>query len=384
MLRIYNLESYGEHVLNKIVKMGFIVNPIAGMGGRVGLKGTDGEAYYEALRRGAKPVSPGRALEFLNSIKTSDIQIVSAPKIMGENIVEKSKLRDKLFMVVGDISQPTTSEDTRRIARSMIDKVDILVFVGGDGTARDILEAADKKIPALGVPSGVKMYSAVFAATPRDAATIINEFVNGNVEIVEREVLDIDEEAFRKDKLVIRLYGYLLVPLVSGKIQSSKTLYYDISEEENKIAIAKYIIEQMEEDAVYILGPGSTVKTINKLLGINGTLLGVDVIFKRKLIAKDVGEKELIDIIDKYGKAKIIVSPIGGQGFIFGRGNQQISPEVIKRVGRENILIVSTWRKISSISILRVDTGDREVDEMLRGYWKILVDYNRFIVKKVV
>nr|WP_187146076.1 ATP-NAD kinase family protein [Staphylothermus hellenicus] len=370
--------------MTKNIRMGFIVNPIAGMGGRVGLKGTDGEAYYEALRRGAKPVSPIRALEFLNNIRIRNIQIITAPKPMGEDIVRKSSLRDKLFKIINSINQPTTPEDTRRIAKEMMRDIDILVFVGGDGTARDILEAVDKKIPVLGVPAGVKMYSAVFATTPRDAAMVIEDFVKGNVEVVEREVLDIDEEAFRRDKLVIKLYGYLLVPVSSGKIQASKTIYHGFSEEENKIAIARYIIEHMDDDTVYILGPGSTVKTINKLLGIDGTILGVDVIYRRKLIAKDVGERELLEIINKYNKAMIIVSPIGGQGFVFGRGNQQISPEIIRLVGRENILIVSTWRKISSVKVLRVDTGDDNVDAMLKGYWKVLVDYNRFIVKKVV
>lgn len=374
----------GENILIKTIRIGFIVNPIAGMGGRVGLKGTDGEAYYEALRRGAKPVSPIRALEFLNSIRTRNIQIITAPKVMGEDIVRKSRLRDKLFKIINSINQPTTPEDTRRIARQMIEDINILVFVGGDGTARDILEAVDKKVPVLGVPAGVKMYSAVFATTPRDAAIVIEDFVKGNVEIVEREVLDIDEEAFRRDKLVVKLYGYLLVPVSSGRIQSSKTIYQDFSEEENKIAIARYVIEHMDKDTIYILGPGSTVKTINKLLGIDGTILGVDVIYRGKLIAKDVGERELLDIINKYNKAMIIVSPIGGQGFVFGRGNQQISPEIIRRVGRENILIVSTWRKINSVKVLRVDTGDYEVDAMLKGYWKVLVDYNRFVVKKVV
>jgi predicted polyphosphate/ATP-dependent NAD kinase len=366
-------------------RMGFIVNPIAGMGGRVGLKGTDGDAYLEALRRGAKPVSPQRALEFLNNILVEEFEIISAPSIMGEEIVSKSKHRDKLVKVVGEITPPTKAEDTRRIAREMLrENIDILVFVGGDGTARDILDSINGYVPVLGVPSGVKMYSAVFALNPRIAARIFDEFVKGNIVIVEREVLDIDEEAFRRDELVIRLYGYLKVPVVEGLVQSSKSIVYGVDEEENKRAIARYIIENMEDNIPYILGPGTTVKAINKLLGEPATILGVDVMINKRVIIKDAAEKDLLRILDEYGCGKIIVSPIGGQGFIFGRGNQQISPEVIRRIGRENIIVVATWRKINSLDYLRIDTGDPEVDEMLRGYYRVLVDYNRFIVKKAI
>ncbi|MCD6301863.1 MAG: NAD(+)/NADH kinase, partial [Staphylothermus sp.] len=190
--------------------------------------------------------------------------------------------------------------------------------------------------------------------------------------------------AYREDKLVIKLYCYLKIPLVKQYVQSSKTIYEGLEEAENKKAIAQYIVENMEPDILYILGPGSTVKEINKLLGIPYTLLGVDVIINNQLLAKDADERTLLKIIEKYGKAKIIVTPIGGQGFIFGRGNQQISPNVIRRVGKDNILVISTKRKISNIDYLRVDTGDPSVDEMLRGYIKVLVDYGKYVVKKVV
>ncbi|MET1159860.1 MAG: ATP-NAD kinase family protein [Thermoprotei archaeon] len=365
--------------------MGFIVNPIAGMGGSVGLKGTDGYAYYEAIKRGAKPIAPRRALEFLNSIRTNNFIIYTANKQMGLDIVTASKHANKVSRVFNNIGAITSAEDTKRIACAMVENgIDILVFVGGDGTARDIYEAVDGAIPVLGVPSGVKMYSAVFATSPRAAARVFEEFVKGNVVILEREVLDIDEEAFRKDELRLKLYGYLKVPIIAELIQSSKSISTGLDEEENKIAIARYIVENMEHDTVYILGPGSTVKAINKVLGLPATLLGVDVIYNSRLIAKDVWEKQLLEILSRYDRAKIIVTPIGGQGFILGRGNQQITPRIIKRVGVENIIIIATRKKISELDVLRVDTGDPELDRELCGYRRVLVDYNTYIVKKVV
>ncbi len=362
------------------------MNPIAGMGGRVGLKGTDGEAYEEALRRGARPVSPHRAIEFLNHVRSTDFEIIAAAGAMGEEEVLASNKKDLLRLVIGERKERTTAEDTKTAAREMIEKgTDIIVFVGGDGTARDILDAVDEEIPVLGVPSGVKMFSAVFAVNPRAAAKILDEFLRGRTSLVEREVLDIDEEAYRRGVLRIRLYGYLKVPLPRDDLlQYMKTVSKGGEEEENKLAIARTIVEDMEPDTLYLLGPGTTVKAVADLLGIDKTLLGVDAVVNKKLVGKDLDEAGILRLLDRYSKAKIIVSPIGGQGFIFGRGNQQLSPRVIRRIGRNNIIVIATWNKIKDLPYLRVDTGDPDVDEMLRGYIKILVDYRRYIVKKIV
>ncbi len=362
------------------------MNPIAGMGGRVGLKGTDGEAYEEALRRGAEPVSPRRAIEFLNHVRSTDFEIIAAAGAMGEEEVLASNKKDLLRLVIGERKERTTAEDTKTAAREMIEKgTDIIVFVGGDGTARDILDAVDEEIPVLGVPSGVKMFSAVFAVNPRAAAKILDEFLRGRTSLVEREVLDIDEEAYRRGVLRIRLYGYLKVPLPRDDLlQYMKTVSKGGEEEENKLAIARTIVEDMEPDTLYLLGPGTTVKAVADLLGIDKTLLGVDAVVNKKLVGKDLDEAGILRLLDRYSKAKIIVSPIGGQGFIFGRGNQQLSPRVIRRIGRNNIIVIATWNKIKDLPYLRVDTGDPDVDKMLRGYIKILVDYRRYIVKKIV
>ncbi|MEM4615179.1 MAG: NAD(+)/NADH kinase, partial [Desulfurococcaceae archaeon] len=206
-------------------RVGFIVNPIAGMGGSVGLKGTDGEAYFKALERGAKPVAPQRALMFLNGINSEDFEIVSVAGVMGEDAVKASKHSAKLVEVIGERKEITRREDTIKAATKMRSSVDILVFVGGDGTARDICESVSTSLPVIGVPSGVKMYSSVFAVSPIVAARLLDLFLKGMTVLVEREVLDVDEEAFREDRLVVRLFGYLLVPSYENLVQAPKTLY---------------------------------------------------------------------------------------------------------------------------------------------------------------
>lgn len=364
-------------------KIGFIVNPIAGMGGSVGLKGTDGDAYFKALERGATPISPERALLFLNNVKSSDFEIYSAAGVMGEYIVEKSIHRDRLIKVIGERKQYTTREDTINTARLMKNDVDIVVFVGGDGTARDIYTAIGTSIPVIGVPSGVKMYSSVFAVSPQAAARILDRFIEENHSLEEREVLDIDEESYRRDQLVIRLYGYLLTPLYTGLVQSSKVTYDQVDEEIAKEAIAEYVVESMEPDTPYILGPGSTVKSICRKLRLDCTLLGVDVLFNGKIIVKDAWERDLLDVVSRYRRVKLIISPIGGQGFLLGRGNQQISPRVLSHINREDIIIVATERKIRELRELIIDTGDSYIDSKLEGYLKVIVDYGKYVVIRV-
>ncbi len=369
----------------KVFRIGFLVNPIAGMGGRVGLKGTDGTAYKLALERGAQPESPLRALQFLNEVTAEGFQILAAPGVMGADTVLKSRHMSKLAEIVGEIGTVTTAEDTRRIARLMLEKgVDLLVFVGGDGTARDVLDAIDQAIPVIGVPSGVKMYSSVFAVNPRAAAALLEAFLRGEAAIVEREVLDIDEEAFRRDELVIRLYGYLKTVFHQEMTQGGKTLFLSMDDEENKEAIARYVVENMSRDTVYILGPGSTVKAIARALGLEYTMLGVDVVLNGRLLYKDAWEAHLLKVLQDYGRVKVVVTPIGGQGFIFGRGNQQFSPRFLSGIDKKDIIIVSTVSKIRSLDHLRVDTGDPAVDQRLRGYYRVIVDYNRDVVMKVV
>jgi predicted polyphosphate/ATP-dependent NAD kinase len=370
---------------HKMKRLGFLVNPIAGMGGAVGLKGTDGEAYIEALKLGANPVTPERAKVFLSSIKNKrDLFIISAPGPMGENQVKEFDIE---YYTVGSLEDGATTSavDTKRIVEEVMkENIDLLVFVGGDGTSRDVFDVVGSMKPVLGVPSGVKMFGSVFAVNAESAAKVVDAFVEGNVEIVEKEVLDINEEAFRKSKLDVKLYGYMKVPTVRDLVQAGKEPSRPReSQMENQRAIAKRIVEDIDEKVLYLLGPGTTTRTITDELGVNKTLLGVDAVYDGKLVGEDINESEILSLVEKFDKARIIVSPIGGQGFIFGRGNQEFSPDVIKSVGKENIIVVATRDKVDKLSCLRVDTGKAEVDETLKGYIKVIIDYREWRLIKV-
>ena len=355
--------------------------------GRVGLKGTDGvEIQKKAIELGAAPASPKRAVEALKHILSlkGRIQLVTYPQEMGENEAKEAGFTP---LVVGSIQTgKTTSTDTKNAAQEMAQLgVDLLLFAGGDGTAKDICEAIDGKIPALGIPSGVKIHSGVFAVNPEKAGDLATKYLQEDLPLREGEVMDIDEQAFREGRVSARLYGYLRVPDEGTLVQDAKTGSSRGEDEEyQKNVIAVYVTEQMQDDCYYIIGPGSTTKPIGDRLGIEKSLLGVDVVKKGGLVAKDASEKQLLQSIQGK-KAKIIVTPIGGQGYIFGRGNQQISPEVIKKVGRGNIVVVATKTKLNSLigKPLRVDTGDSEVDMMLTGYMRVIAGYIEEVVKKV-
>ncbi|MBC7112562.1 MAG: ATP-NAD kinase family protein [Candidatus Methanomethyliales bacterium] len=360
-------------------KVGFIVNPIAGMGGAVGLKGTDGEEILEkAIKLGAERISLRRAEEFLRALGAVSqvIEFWTCPESMGEEAFVRAGIR---CTVIPGRRGKTGAEDTKQAARYMLEQnLDIIVFCGGDGTARDVLDSVDMKIPVLGVPSGVKMQSGVFAVTPRAAAELLIKYLWGEVPLKEAEVADVDEEAFREGRLSARLYGYLLTPYEPEHLQGMKAptpIRDDV--EENMKALARWVVDNMEDGLIYILGPGSTVKTIMEILGLEGTLLGVDLVADKKLIGRDVGEREILEAI-KGREARVIVSPIGRQGFIFGRGNQQISGRVLRAVGKENVLVISTREKLEGIEALRIDTGDPEVDRLFQGGLKVLVDYGVF------
>jgi predicted polyphosphate/ATP-dependent NAD kinase len=357
--------------------LGLIVNPVAGMGGAVGLKGTDGGAILKkAVSLGAKPIAPTRAMSFLSELKFAKgkIRLIVGAGTMGEKEAASCGFACTVF---GKKKKETTAEDTRQIAREIADaKVDLLAFCGGDGTARNILEAINFDIPVLGVPTGVKMHSSVFAVDPKAAAKIALGFLWGELPLREAEVMDVDENAFREGRVSSRLYGYVLSPYEPYLIQGAKMASpMTESELRNQAAIAIYIIETMKPDLIYIVGPGTTTRTIGDLLDAKKTLLGVDIFCNKKIVTCDVNEKQILEKIQ--GKtAQIIVTPIGGQGFIFGRGNQQISPDVIRRVGLDNIVVIATESKLRNLKSLRVDTGDPNLDDALRArQLKVVTDY---------
>jgi predicted polyphosphate/ATP-dependent NAD kinase len=368
--------SNPQHVISKKT-VGFIINPIAGMGGAVGLKGTDGKAILnQAIALGAKPIATQRAETFLTQLSPvkESLKLIVGAGEMGQNQAQKYGFS---YKVVGESKKETTSEDTQFIAKSIVAAgIDLLVFCGGDGTTRDLLKVVQLKVPVLGVPTGVKMHSAIFAVSPQAAARVVVTFLCGGLPLHEAEVMDVDEAAFRQGQLSAELYGYLLSPYEPHLIQGNKMESpLTENEVENQVAIAINVNEEMIPDIIYIIAPGTTTRTISDLLDQKKTLLGVDLFQNKRIIAKDVSEKQILHVIN--GKTtKIIVTPIGGQGFIFGRGNQQISSKIIRQVGIDNIIVVATKNKLDRLESLRVDTGDPELDEHFRNHGiKVVIDY---------
>lgn len=372
--------------------VGLLVNPIAGMGGRVGLKGTDG-VVEEAVKLGAIPIAPHRACEFLEVLKSqtirgSKIDLLVCSGQMGEDMALEADIDHHVINV--KIRGATTSKDTAKCVRALYKEgVRLLVFVGGDGTARDILDVITKDkltdLLVIGVPSGVKMYSGIFVVSPPDAAEVVSLVNDGGTSITEFEIMDADEEAIRQDRFTIKLYGYMRGPSVPARFQGAKQASPEtMNEHDAQEAIAKYIVEQMIPDGTYILGPGTTVKSIAELLDIKKTTLGVDV-YCNGQVFNDVSESKIIELIEDFDKTWIIVSPIGHQGMLFGRGNQQISAGVIERVGRDHIIVISTPAKLRGIEggTFKVDTGDSTVDGILRGYIRVITDYNEIQLVKV-
>ena len=368
-------------------KLGLIVNPIAGVGGRVGLKGSDGIAIQrKALELSAVPQSPHRATEALQRVRSSisDLAVITYPGEMGENVARGCGLTP---MVIGAIKEgETTSKDTRNAASDMCRLgVDLLLFAGGDGTARDIVDTVGATMFVLGIPSGVKIHSAGFAVSPACAGEVAARYLQGRVTgYREAEVMDMDEDLVREGILSPRLYGYLKTPFEERFIQGAKTRSSGNREAiEN---IAHTIIDHMQKTCLYIIGPGTTTRAIMYRLRLPKTLVGVDVVSRGKCIGADVNEARLSSIIDREDRiAKIIITPIGGQGYLFGRGNQQISPKVIREVGRDNVIVVATAEKINSLRgrPFLVDTGERAIDRMLSGYIRVVSGYDEEIIYRV-
>jgi predicted polyphosphate/ATP-dependent NAD kinase len=371
-----------------VKRLGLIVNPIAGMGGKVGLKGTDGPEILErAIRLGARPIAPQRAVEALRTLRTcttSSMELITCPQKMGEDSAREAGLNPEVVEMA--YGQRTTSDDTKRAAKDLqTRKIDLLLFVGGDGTARDICDAIGQKTPCLGIPAGVKIYSSVFSTNPRTGGNLAASYLESEARLADAEVLDVDESEFRMDRISVRLYGYLRVPFHSTYLQNSKTgSALDEDEISAQDVIAKFVVEELKDDRTYIIGPGSTTSALGRCLAFDKTMLGVDAVHGRAVIGRDLSEQAIMKLLNQ-GPATIIVTPIGGQGFIFGRGNPQISAQVIRRVGKENIIVIATKRKIHSLrtKCLLVDTGDKELDADLSGYMRIITGYREFSVLPV-
>jgi predicted polyphosphate/ATP-dependent NAD kinase len=345
------------------------------MGGAVGLKGTDTpEVLEEAVKRGARPLAQERAEEAIRAAgELEGYDFFTAGGPMGEDVLRRHTSRVAVVYTPGKV---TTEKDTAAACSEVLKAgVDLLLFTGGDGTARDVMDVVDESVPVVGIPSGVKMHSGVFANTPHDAGVLLRRTRVESLPAHRAEVMDIDEAEAREGRLSASLHGFMLTPEEPSLMQPYKLALGGATEDQHKEAIAKYFVDSMTPGILYILGPGTTMDAVGRRLGVSKTLLGVDLVADRQLLGKDVDEDTILRTLEMFPEARIVVSPIGAQGFIFGRGDQQISHRVIEKVGIRNIIVIATPIKMHETRVLRVDTGDPELDEQLRGYGKVIIGY---------
>jgi len=371
-----------------LFKLGLIINPVAGIGGRVALKGSDGEAIQQlALQRGAIALAEKRmqqALEMLVPFK-DEVHVYTAAKNMGENL--SNDLGFETTVVNADVAAHTKANDTEKTVKCCLEhSVDLLLFAGGDGTARNVFQALQgSSLPVIGVPAGCKIHSSVYAVTPSHAGELLSLIVQGRaLSLTEASVMDIDEDEFREDRVKAKLHGYLNVPAENQFMQNMKEggiRHEDITLQE----IAAFICETMDDDCLYLIGSGTTPKAILEELQLPATLLGIDAVKEQQLICSDVSEKQILELIETHKKVSLIITIIGGQGHVFGRGNQQISPDVIRRIGMENIVIISTPEKIQSLNgqPMRVDTGDEALNKSLYGMVPVVTGYDEKVLYRI-
>lgn len=369
-------------------RLGLIINPYAGLGGSVGLKGSDGETIRsEALARGADfraPQRMARALQILLEFR-EQIEIYCFAGDMGEKVA--LDLGFNTYVIGSAQQNPSEAADTCAAAKVLMDHpIDLILFAGGDGTARLIADVIGTQQPVLGVPSGVKMHSGVYAISPEAAGEIVKQLLMGRlVNIAERDVKDIDEDAFRNGQVRARFYGTLLVPEDSQFLQQVKNAGTE-RDELAQLDVAHGMMQQLQVDTLYLVGPGSTTHLFLQELGLEGSLLGVDVLLNNDLIAIDATASQITAQLEQFaGPVKMIITAIGGQGHILGRGNQQFTPEIIKQIGKGNIIVIAARGKILALNgrPLLVDTNDPELDKSFNGFMRVITGYNEAIMYPV-
>ena len=367
--------------------IGLIVNPVAGIGGPAGLKGSDGAEIQQAARaRGVKSAVQTRVRPVLEALLPlrEEICLLTAPGEMGADAARGAGFAPEILGEI--VSGETTAADTVRIARQMQARgAELLIFAGGDGTARNIAEAVGTAVTALGVPGGVKIHSGVYAKNPAAAAELARRWAAGEVpETEEAEVMDIDEDKFRAGTVDARLYGYLRIPHDAVRMQCCKSAAPAGSESLNDIA--NEVADEMEEhDGIrYVIGSGTTPRAVMQVLELPNTLLGVDVVEQGRVIASDVSEPQLYELVKDH-ECRIVLTVIGGQGHILGRGNQQISPRVLRAVGLRNLILIATPEKLAALpgKCLIVDSGDPALDRELCGYRQVITGRGQTTMMKV-
>ena len=365
----------------KKFNLGLVINPIAGIGGSVALKGSDGEGIAEqAIALGATAKSNARAslaLDILLPYK-DNITIYTVSGDMGESSAKALGFTTK---VIHEVESEITSErDTEQAVTKLITQdIDLLLFAGGDGTARNVCHIVEGKFPVLGIPAGCKIHSGVYAITPKAAGRVVELMItNQLVSLTDADVMDIDESLFRQGIVKAKRYGEMQVPSELRYIQAVKSGGKE-SDELVLQDIAADVISKMD-DELFVIGSGSTTAFVMEELALENTLLGVDAVQEQELVASDLTEPKLWQLIQMYqqGQVKLVITLIGGQGHIFGRGNQQLSPRVIRAIGKDNIYIIATKTKLNALDArpLITDTGDSELDMELSGYLPVITGYN--------
>lgn len=370
-------------------KVGFVVNPIAGMGGKVGLKGTDGVAE-EARRRGAEEVAAKKAAAFLAKLaelgRAGDVEWHTAGGKMGADPLAAAGLDSMVDYT--RFTEETTSEDTALSCASFVDNgCQLVIFVGGDGTARDAHTGVKNRVPILGIPSGVKMHSGVFAVSPEAGAELLADWLDGKAGTQEGELIDLDEALYRGGEWSMKHFGYAITPFEPSFVQTGKEMFEAASDEDVQEGIANHVAELVakEPGTMFILGPGSTLHNIAAKLGVEKTILGVDCYLDGAIIARDASEGDILAALDAHPRAKVVVSPIGAQGFIFGRGNLQLSSSVINRIEISNIIVAATPAKLASTPILRVYFDDVALVDKFKtkSYIQVVVGYHSSAMRKI-
>lgn len=371
------------------MRIGLIVNPIAGLGGAAGLKGTDGAGMPQLAReRGAEPVAEARAELALRAAAQASgdaLEIVTVPGAMGGEAARAAGLSPTLFRL--DPHDPTTSADTVAAARALVDAgADLILFAGGDGTARDVVSVTGERVPVLGIPTGVKMHSAVFATSPAAAGRLVARMVAGDARVAfaPAEVMDVDEEGLRAGRLSAALHGYARVPVERRLMQPAKGAA-PRDDEAALQAAARAVARDLAPGVFHVIGPGRTAKRVLAELGLEpASLLGVDMVRDGALVGTDLSRREIAELSAGEPVA-IVVGVVGGQGFLFGRGNQQIGPEVIRRAGRDRITVLAGREKLARLPRpeLLVDTGDADLDRALAGYLRVTTGPGETLVMRI-
>ena len=277
--------------------------------------------------------------------------------------------------------EPSVEDSRAAVQKFMSASVDLVLFCGGDGTARDICAITGEGTPILGIPAGVKMYSGVFGVTPARTAEILLAYLTQKIGLASVEILDLDEEKYRRDEWAVRLYMSARTPFEPTYVQAAKAIIAGVEEDAVKEDIAAHLGEEIDArpEALLLLGPGSTVQAVGRALHVDKTLLGIDAIVHGKIAGKNLSERQILELLARFGERKLILSPIGAQGFVLGRGNQPLSPAVIRQIGLDNIILIATPAKLARTPLLRFDTGDPALDSDLisRRFLSVVVGYHR-------